>query len=218
MIHSASLVWATPDAERLIAYIARVSSPERQGSDHVKLISWLIRKKHWSPFEMASMCVEINTTRDIGRQILRHRSFSFQEFSQRWSVNSKLGIAAPPECRLQNADAREYPLECDDNDLSDWWEFSANSVNEAARKAYEAAIAKGIAREVARAVLPEGMTSTRMYMSGTFRSWVHYLQLRLTSDTQAEHRAVAGAIARLFEKIATNTYQCAISKTNRSGS
>lgn len=217
MIHSASLVWATPDAEQLIADIARVSSPERQGSDPVKLIGWLIRKKHWSPFEMASMCVEINTTRDIGRQLIRHRSFSFQEFSQRWSVNSKLDMASPPKCRMQNPDAREYPIDCTDSEVSDRWMLLAEAVNVAARNVYEEMLEQGVAREVARAVLPEGMTSTRMYMSGTFRSWIHYLQLRLTPDTQAEHRAVAGAIACLFEKIAPNTYQCAISKTNMSG-
>ncbi len=210
MTHSASLVWVTPNAEQLIADIARVSSPERQGSDPAKLIRWLIRKKHWSPFEMASMCVEINTTRDIGRQILRHRSFSFQEFSQRWASNSKLGMAAPPKCRLQNPDAREFPIDCDDAELNVWWTAVANSALVSAYQQYEAALEKGISREVARAILPEGVTATRMYMSGTFRSWIHYLQLRMSADTQAEHRVVACSIAGILSAIAPSVNECAI--------
>ena len=215
MTHSASLVWVTPNAEQLIADIARVSSPERQGDDPQKLIGWLIRKRHWSPFEMVSMCVEINTTRDIGRQILRHRSFSFQEFSQRWASNLKLGIVAPPHCRMQNPEAREFPIDCDDAELNGWWTAVANSVLVSAYQQYEAALEKGISREVARAILPEGMTATRMYMSGTFRSWIHYLQLRMSADTQAEHRAVASSIASIFSSIAPFVSECAIQKTGQ---
>ena len=210
MIHSASLVWVTPNAEQLIADIARVSSPDRQGADPKKLIGWLIRKKHWSPFEMVSMCVEINTTRDVGRQILRHRSFSFQEFSQRWSSNSKLGMVAPHQCRMQNPEARELPMDCDDSDLKGWWTAVANSALVSARQQYEVALEKGISREVARAILPEGMTATRMYMSGTFRSWIHYLQLRMAHDTQAEHRVVACSIAGILSAIAPSVNECAI--------
>ncbi len=215
MTHSASLVWVTPSAEQLIADIARVSSPERQGDDPQKLIGWLIRKRHWSPFEMVSMCVEINTTRDIGRQILRHRSFSFQEFSQRWANNSKLGMVAPTQCRMQNPEAREFPIACDDDDLNGWWTAVANSALVFAHQQYEAALDKGISREVARAILPEGMTATRMYMSGTFRGWIHYLQLRMAPDTQVEHRAVASSIASIFSSIAPFVSECAIQKTGQ---
>lgn len=215
MPHSASLVWVTPNAEQLIADIARVSSPERQGDDPQKLIGWLIRKRHWSPFEMVSMCVEINTTRDIGRQILRHRSFSFQEFSQRWASNLKLGIVAPPHCRMQNPEAREFPIDCDDAELNGWWTAVANSVLVSAYQQYEAALEKGISREVARAILPEGVTATRMYMSGTFRSWIHYLQLRMSADTQAEHRAVACSIAEILSTVAPFVSECAIQKTGQ---
>lgn len=218
MAHSnqASLVWVTPNAEQLIADIARVSSPERQGDDPQRLIAWMLRKKHWSPFEMASMCIEIHTSRAIGRQILRHRSFSFQEFSQRWSSTSKLATIGVPKCRMQNSTSRELPTQCEDVELQSWWTAIANSASVTARQQYEAALAKGISREVARALLPEGLTATRMYMAGTFRSWIHYLMLRLEPETQAEHRDVAMLISGLFKTVAPVIWSatCASVTTN----
>ena len=208
---SVALVWATPDAERLIADIARVSSPERQGQDPYRLIEWLLRCKHWSPFEMASMCVEIETSRAVGRQILRHRSFQFQEFSQRWSSASKLGRMAPPACRMQNPESRALPTECDDAALAGWWNAVVLKVDCIARQHYEEALEKGVSREVARALLPEGLTPTRMYMAGTFRSWIHYLLLRLQLDTQAEHRAVAEDISVIFSAVAPTVWRAACS-------
>lgn len=206
---TATLVWVTPDAERMIADIARVSSPERQGQDPYRLIEWLLRSQHWSPFEMASMCVEIETSRAVGRQILRHRSFQFQEFSQRWSSASKLGRMAPPACRMQNPESRALPAECDDPALSGWWNAVALKVDGIARQHYEEALAKGVSREVARALLPEGLTPTRMYVAGTFRSWIHYLRLRLQPDTQSEHREVARAIQLIFAEQAPAIWSAA---------
>ena len=203
---TASLVWVTPNAEQLIADIARVSAPDRQGMEPTGLIRFLMRNKHWSPFEMVSMCVEINTTRTVSRQILRHRSFSFQEFSGRWSPMTELSAASTPVCRLQNLSDRAQPLPEVPVEVDAWWRTRARSLQIESEEVYRTALEKGIAREVARSVLPEGLTPTRLYMVGTFRSWLHYLQLRLKPDTQLEHRDVAKAIKHLFIQVAPQVW------------
>jgi thymidylate synthase (FAD) len=196
---SVKLIWITQNAEQIIADIARVSSPQNQGDDPERLLKALIKHRHWSPFEMASMCVEINTSRAIARQLLRHRSFSFQEFSQRWSeVDERLTFLPTPECRLQNTKDRALPAECKDMALRNWWITSAERIKELCEIAYQDAIKAGIAREVARVVLPEGLTPSRLYISGTLRSWIHYLQLRMKPDTQKEHRMLADQICSIF--------------------
>ena len=189
----------------LVAYCARVSNPANQSNTETneKLIKYLIKNNHWSPLEMVSICLEIETTRDIARQILRHRSFSFQEFSQRYAV-ADLGFECK-EARLQDKKNRQNSVETDNAELSTQWEEQQKGVSEAAEKAYKWALENGIAKEQARSVLPEGMTVSRMYMNGTLRSWVHYIQLRSGNGTQKEHQqiaiACAEAIAPLFPMI-----------------
>lgn len=189
------LIWITPNAEDLLVYIARVSSPKSQteGLNSSRLLRYLIKHKHWSPFEMASACVEVNTTRDMGRQLLRHRSFSFQEFSQRYADVSKLEVVAPREARMQDQTNRQNSLKTDDLELKEWWSNAQAVCSRDALELYQLALQKGIAKEVARAVLPEGLTPTRMYMSGTLRSWIHYLEQRC-SAAQLEHRELAQVI------------------------
>lgn len=181
------------EAGDLLAYCARVSNPANQANAETapRLLSYLVRNQHWSPFEMASMTLEITTTRDIARQILRHRSFSFQEFSQRYAAV----IAAPVlrETRLQDAKNRQASTATDDAALHDWWQDQQAATAVAAQRAYQDALRRGIAKEVARAVLPEGMTESVLYMAGTIRSWIHYCQLRCEAGTQKEHRDVAQA-------------------------
>lgn len=190
------LIWITPEAEALIANIARVSNPANQDNpEFAGLISYMIKHHHWSPFEMASACVEINTTRDIGRQILRHRSFSFQEFSQRYAGVGALPPVELRECRLQDPTNRQSSISVGPGPTSDIWETLQREVYSAAIIRYEEALEAGIAKEQARALLPEGLTPTRMYMSGTIRSWLHYLQLRMGPETQKEHREIAEQIA-----------------------
>lgn len=201
-----ALVWVTPDAEQLIADIARVSAPERQGFSPEGLIGFLLRNDHWSPFEMVSMCVEIVTTRAISRQILRHRSFSFQEFSGRWSSMAKLESLAAPDCRIQNPKDRARPLSEVPPEVDAWWRTEARLVRLETEQLYQEALDRGIAREVARSLLPEGLTTTRLYMAGTFRSWLHYLRLRLKSDTQMEHREVAEGVLREFKQVAPTVW------------
>lgn len=183
-------------AEEFLAYAARVSNPTNQINSETapKLLKYLITHKHWSPFEMVSVAMEINTTRDIGRQILRHRSFSFQEFSQRYADVGSLGDTFTyREARLQDTKNRQSSLETNDaNTIFDWNE-SQRQVIDLTQKAYRNAINAGIAKEQARAVLPEGLTKTTMYMAGTLRSWIHYCQLRCEPGTQKEHREVAEA-------------------------
>jgi len=179
----------------LVAYCARVSNPSNQANTDTneKLIKYLINHQHRSPLEMVSICLEIETTRDIARQILRHRSFSFQEFSQRYAV-ADLGF----ECkvaRMQDPKNRQNSIETDDAILLDEWLLQQQCVSEVANKAYHWALENGIAKEQARSVLPEGMTVSRMYMNGTLRSWIHYIQLRSANGTQQEHRDVAMACA-----------------------
>jgi thymidylate synthase (FAD) len=182
---------ATPmTAEQLIAYCARVSNPANQDNpDSERLLKYLVKNKHWSPFEMVHIVMEIQTTRDIGRQILRHRSFSFQEFSQRYAEVQEM--SEPREARLQDTKNRQNSIETDNNDLQNSWNLVQNEMLLAAKTYYEWAIKNGIAKELARAVLPEGLTMSRMYMSGSLRSWIHYCELRMANGTQKEHRELA---------------------------
>ena len=184
-----------------IAFAARVSNPTNQNNDESaeKLVRYLIKHKHWSPLEMVNVCLEIETTRDIARQILRHRSFSFQEFSQRYA-EADLGWEFK-EARLQDLKNRQNSIVTDDTALQLNWETQQDYVLLAAQKAYRWAIEKGIAKEQARAVLPEGITVSRLYMNGTLRSWVHYIQLRSGVETQKEHREIALACATAIESI-----------------
>lgn len=185
-----------------VAYAARVSNPANQNNDATseKLVRYLIKNQHWSPLEMASVCLEINTTRDIARQILRHRSFSFQEFSQRYADASQLGFELK-EVRLQDTKNRQNSIETDNLALQTWWENYQNKVLETAKDAYQFALDKGIAKEQARAVLPEGITKSRMYMHGTLRSHVHYIQVRTEPGTQLEHKLIAYECAKAIEPI-----------------
>jgi len=184
-----------------VAYAARVSNPANQNNNDSaeKLVRYLIKHQHWSPLEMVNVCLEIETTRDIARQILRHRSFSFQEFSQRYA-EAALGWEFK-EARLQDLKNRQNSIITDDTALQMNWETQQDYVLLAAQKAYRWAIEKGIAKEQARAVLPEGITVSRLYMNGTLRSWVHYIQLRSGVETQKEHREIALACATAIESI-----------------
>ena len=186
------LVWATPDIEEKVAYCARVSNPENQHNNETapKLLKYLMKNKHWSPFEMANVCMEIETTRDIARQILRHRSFSFQEFSQRYAVVNGFSVR---ECRMQDTKNRQNSLNTDDLEMQNWWNATQLRVQKEAEFMYQAALNRGIAKEQARALLPEGMAVSRMYMNGTLRSWLHYIEVRTDPSTQKEHRDVAEA-------------------------
>jgi thymidylate synthase (FAD) len=180
-------------AEDMIVYMARVSNPSNQDMTRgdEKLIRYLIKNQHWSPFEMVNVVMEISTTRDIARQILRHRSFSFQEFSQRYADPIKdLGFDLR-EARLQDTKNRQNSVETEDNKLKSEWMVKQMNVISGAKYAYEWAIENGIAKEQARAVLPEGNTQSRMYMNGTLRSWIHYCELRMANGTQKEHMEVA---------------------------
>jgi thymidylate synthase (FAD) len=196
-------VGAGPDETLVdqVAYFARVSNPTSQmaGMNNERLIRYLIRHHHWSPFEMVSVNLQVDTTRDIARQMLRHRSFSFQEFSQRYSATeTSLGTR---EVRLQDTANRQNSLETDDPDLKKWWADIQVSLMANTFDAYDAALKKGIAKEVARSILPEGLTWTRLYMAGTLRSWVHYCQLRCGPETQKEHREVAEACADQLARV-----------------
>jgi len=187
--------------EDLVAFCARVSNPSNQHNKttNKKLIRYLVDNKHWSPLEMVSICLEIETTRDIARQILRHRSFSFQEFSQRYAV-ADLGFINK-EARLQDTKNRQNSIEIDNSDLQEEWNNKQNTINNNCLEIYKWALEKGIAKEQARAVLPEGTTISKLYMSGTLRSWIHYIQLRSGNGTQKEHREIAVACAKEIETI-----------------
>lgn len=196
------------DVKDLIAYCARVSNPSNQMNKATadKLIKYLVEHKHWSPLEMASACLEIETTRDIARQILRHRSFSFQEFSQRYADPTKDLSFVIRDARLQDTKNRQNSVDLDmKNDdqrrLAYQWERAQQGVIDAAKDAYAWAIENGIAKEQARAVLPEGNTMSRMYMNGTLRSWIHYIELRSANGTQLEHMEVAKACAAAISKV-----------------
>jgi thymidylate synthase (FAD) len=170
------------------------------GQDPERLIAFLIREKHWSPFEMAHACVEIETTRDIGRQILRHRSFSFQEFSQRYASTDALERPALRQARMQDPKNRQSSLETDDVALKRWWQEAQETILATAGAFYADALKRGIAKEIARAVLPEGLTPSRMYMVGNIRSWLHYFAARTDKATQREHREIALAIQDILRK------------------
>lgn len=186
-----------------IAYCARVSNPSNQNNTETneKLLRYLIKHKHWSPFEMASACLEIETTRDIARQILRHRSFSFQEFSQRYANPTEDLDFKVREARLQDQKNRQNSVETDDAKLMITWEEMQQEVIDASINAYQWAIENGIAKEQARAVLPEGNTESRMYMNGTIRSWIHFIDLRSGNGTQKEHILIARECAKAIEPV-----------------
>jgi len=184
--------WSTPNAEELVAKMARVSNPANENNKESapKLLKYLIDNKHWSPFEMVNVCMQIETTRDIARQILRHRSFSFQEFSQRYAEAYEWERC---EVRMQDVKNRQSSMASDDKELARWWSDEQTALLHSATKLYKNALNAGIAKEVARKVLPEGMTTSRMYMNGTLRSWLHYVTIRCDKATQKEHREVAEA-------------------------
>lgn len=191
------------DAQELIAYCARVSNPSNQFNTETseKLINYLVKHQHWSPLEMVSACVEIETTRDIARQILRHRSFSFQEFSQRYADPTKDLDFVLREARLQDTKNRQNSLEVDDPALDAWWDAQQKFIIDNVKRIYAEAIERGIAKEQARAILPEGNTVSRLYMNGTLRSWVHFISLRSANGTQKEHQLVALACAKAIAAI-----------------
>lgn len=191
------------DAGDLVAYCARVSNPSNQNNTETsdRLLSYLVREKHWSPFEMVSACLEITTTRDIARQILRHRSFSFQEFSQRYANPVKDLEFQVREARLQDNKNRQNSVETSDSEIIKKWNDLQEEVIETSTKAYNWAIEAGIAKEQARSVLPEGNTVSRLYMNGTLRSWIHYIQLRASNGTQKEHMEIAKACAEVINII-----------------
>jgi thymidylate synthase (FAD) len=205
------LKWITPDAQTMIVYIARVSNPksQEQGANSERLIEYLIRHRHWSPFQMASACYSVETTRDISRQIIRHRSqkieedepFCIQEFSQRYADPTALGFVFR-EARLQDQKNRQASIDIEDRILQEEWREWQRMVVEAATSAYRWAVSKGIAKECARAPLPEGMTPSRIFMAATIRDWIHYCNVRTDGDTQKEHRLIAEAIwADLTERM-----------------
>ena len=187
-----------------VAYCARVSNPANQMSSATaeKLIKYLIKHKHWSPLEMVSATMEIETTRDIARQLLRHRSFSFQEFSQRYADPADMdGVFETSEARLQDTKNRQNSIETDDAELQTQWNIKQQAVIQEAEEAYEWAIENGIAKEQARKVLPEGLTLSRLYVNGTLRSWVHYIELRSANGTQKEHMELAKACGQAIAEV-----------------
>jgi thymidylate synthase (FAD) len=203
---TAKLIWATPDADKHIGYCARVSNPNNQDNPNVAgLLSYCARNAHWSVFEMGSVCIEVSTTRDIARQILRHRSFSFQEFSQRYADVAYLGDWAVRECRLQDTKNRQNSLQTDDEALDQWWKDAQQDVTDVAEALYSLALHKGIAKEQARALLPEGLTPSKLYVNGTMRSWLTFLQARLDPSTQKEHRLVAQDVLAVLRDVAPVT-------------
>lgn len=202
---SVSLVWATPDAENLIAYMARVSNPQNQDNEETapKLLQYLIKHKHWSPFEMVNVCMEIEVTRDIARQILRHRSFSFQEFSQRYATPTEFEYF---DARLQDKKNRQNSIPTEDRELIRLWGEKQQQIISAAGDAYDWGMNNGIAKELLRKVLPEGLTVSRMYMNGTLRSWIHFCDIRCSQETQLEHREVAEECRKILTGLFPNIF------------
>ena len=194
---------SAPDFQDLVAYCARVSNPNNQMNQETaeKLVRFLARNAHWSPMEMVNAVIEVNTTRDIAHQIVRHRSFAFQEFSQRYADPTKDLSFTRREARMQDEKNRQNSIETDDLLLKSAWYMQQKKVEGAARDAYKWAIENGIAKEQARSVLPEGMTESRLYMNGTLRSWIHYIQLRSGNGTQKEHQQVALSCAEVIASI-----------------
>ena len=209
-IHSGELATKGLDnIQDLIAYAARVSNPANQANTKTtpKLLDYLIKHKHWSPFEMASACIEIETTRDIARQLIRHRSFSFQEFSQRYAdIRDLDDDFVIREARLQDPKNRQNSIMCEDASLQVWWDAQQKFLLEHTKRIYGEAIDRGIAKEQARSILPEGNTVSRLYVNGTIRSWIHYIELRSANGTQQEHMdlalAVADAISKIYPSVA----------------
>ena len=201
--HTVSYTEPTKDIMQLVAFCARVSNPSNQMNTETadKLIEYLIKWKHWSPFEMVNVCLEIETTRDIARQILRHRSFTFQEFSQRYADPVKELEFVTREVRLQDTKNRQNSIPSNDVGVDILWLWEQQKVIDVAKSAYTWAIENGIAKEVARAVLPEGLTMSRMYVNGTLRSWLHYIDTRTDKSTQKEHREIAVACAKAIGEI-----------------
>ena len=201
--------WDGYDCQELIAYCARVSNPSNQMNNETseKLIKYLIKHAHWSPLEMVNACLEINTTRDIAHQIVRHRSFAFQEFSQRYANPEEMGdMFVHREARMQDKKNRQNSVDLDENNMEDMrlamiWSSYQNKVIQEAKEAYKWAIENGIAKEQARVVLPEGLTKTRLYMNGSIRSWIHYIELRGGHGTQKEHMEIAHACAKVIVEI-----------------
>ena len=194
-MHQAKLIWITPDAEALIGKIARVSNPDNEDNPNVEgLLKYLIKHKHWSPFEMASMCVEIQTTRSISPQILRHRSFSFQEFSQRYAVATDIDI---PQIRRQDLKNRQNSIDDLDAEVIECYQKRIDDHFKEAMALYESMLHSDVAKECARAVLPSN-TVTRLYMSGTIRSWLHYVDLRADNGTQREHMSIARSVGEIL--------------------
>lgn len=191
-------------AEEFIAYCARISNPANQFNIETseRLIKYLVKHKHWSPLDLLDVTLEIEPTRDIGRQILRHQSFKFQEYSQRYSSVEDLGdMFEISECRLQDTKNRQNSLDTDDEELAEWWKSEQEYLISVVSELYKTALAKGIAKEVARKVLPEGLTKTRMIMKGSIRSWIHYLEVRLDETTQKEHRDIALSISKVIAAV-----------------
>ena len=198
-MHTAKLIWITPDAEALIGKIARVSNPKNENNPDVKgLLKYLIKHKHWSPFEMASMCVEIHTTRAISPQILRHRSFTFQEFSQRYSIPTDTFATVLPQLRRQDTKNRQNSIDDLPSETMDYYEERIDKHFRESVDLYESLLHSGVAKECARSVLPIN-TVTRLYMSGTIRSWLHYIDLRGSDGTQREHMSIAREIGEIFD-------------------
>jgi thymidylate synthase (FAD) len=194
---------AAHDMTELVSYCARVSNPSNQSNMETseKLIKYLIKNQHWSPLEMVNVCLEITTTRDIARQILRHRSFSFQEFSQRYADPTKDLDFVIREARLQDTKNRQNSIETSDAELNVWWDAKQKFIIDHVKAIYAEAIEKGIAKEQARAILPEGNTVSRLYMNGTVRSWIHYIQLRSANGTQKEHMDIARVCAQVIAEV-----------------
>ena len=196
------LITSTPNAEKSMAYIARVSNPKNQDNDDFKkLIGYCIKNEHWSVFEQAYMTLQIETTRGIAAQILRHRSFTFQEFSQRYADSMQLGEIPIPELRRQDNKNRQNSIQTEDEELQREWERHQRRVIFFSKQVYKWAIDNGIAKEQARAVLPEGNTVSKLYVNGTIRSWIHYVELRSENGTQKEHMELANAIAKAITQI-----------------
>jgi thymidylate synthase (FAD) len=198
-MHSAKLVWITPNAEALIGKIARVSNPSNEDNPEVeKLIKYLIKHKHWSPFEMASMCVQIDTTRAISPQILRHRSFTFQEFSQRYAIPTDTFATVLPELRRQDFDNRQNSIDDLEGETQEYYQQRIDDHFRESVRLYESLLHSGVAKECARSVLPIN-TVTRLYMSGTIRSWLHYVALRGDNGTQKEHMSIARSVGEILD-------------------
>lgn len=197
-MHNAQLIWVTPDAEALVGKIARVSNPKNEDNPEVeKLLKYLIKHKHWSPFEMVSMCVEIHTTRAIAPQILRHRSFSFQEFSQRYAIPTDTFATVVPELRRQDTKNRQNSIDDLPSETQEYYKQRMDNHFREAVNLYESLLHSGVAKECARSVLPLN-TVTRLYMSGTVRSWLHYCDLRCANGTQEEHKQIADSVKEIL--------------------